>query len=663
MPAKPGEASRFKLLDGAVIAARAIGDWALRSGFGAGNVQIVTDEWNGNKPQPVTRERVQQAVDSLFPAQAEVVEHLILSFCGHGLTAENIGSIYWLFSDSVRNKYRVAGNEFYAELQLHGVERITLISDACREAPKDLDLMRLEPTRGVTVHGTKVDSPKFDRLAACQDGQLGFMVSDPNAAGPGKCLFSGVITDILWGQESEAIKGGVITTTDLGRTVRSRTTARAKDYRLKLNPECMVDPEPAMLYSTANPPQGDPGLQPWPAPGAPVLMGPATNPAVAEPRTPDENFELARSDKAFRSRILGAGFGATRFAAALPSDFVALPEESKDLLHELVRLRESSSGPALESLGGQDSDLIESTVGRLEADATAYARKVLVREAHRSLVQMRSKTSDDLIVADLGAAIWARGSIETSSRTNRRLGFRVAGNPPGTPTIVEFADGTMMPVVLYESLCLLVTRDAAGVVLPAYEEQRYRDTFKHALQVAADFAAGRLSVDRVDELAAHLRYRKHADPVLGVIAAYLYRAAADFDSIRRMAYFYADAGQPVPYDVALLGEMAVSRGPQRELRLHVPEVGARRPGQRTDKLPRFVVQATPAIEASIGGLCPWLALGWDYVSMARPEQAELIAGLREFAGELPRSGFTVLSADIGRALAREWKLERRQESA
>ncbi|MBP5090011.1 hypothetical protein HUS91_31570, partial [Pseudomonas chlororaphis] len=39
----PNQTLRFAYLDGAVLAARSIGDWALRSGFGADNVRIVDD--------------------------------------------------------------------------------------------------------------------------------------------------------------------------------------------------------------------------------------------------------------------------------------------------------------------------------------------------------------------------------------------------------------------------------------------------------------------------------------------------------------------------------------------------------------------------------------------------------------------------------------------
>ena len=93
---RPGEESRFVYLDGAPLAAEAIGQWALRSGFGGDNVRII-------------------------------------------------------------------------ELLTFGIKRISLISDACRDAPKDLNLMRLDSRRAIMGRRAQSDSPMFDRLAACQD--------------------------------------------------------------------------------------------------------------------------------------------------------------------------------------------------------------------------------------------------------------------------------------------------------------------------------------------------------------------------------------------------------------------------------------------------------------------------------------------------------------
>jgi hypothetical protein len=656
------EAMRFGYLDGAVIAARAIGEWALRSGFGDDNVRVVHD---GEKP--VTRERVQQAVDELFPKRAEIVEQLILAFCGHGLTDANFGSISWLFSDSQRSKYRVVADRFYAELLLEGVQRITLITDACREAPKDLDLMRFDAVRGIAVEGgTPVESPKFDLFAACQDGQLGYMVSVPNSAQPGKCVFSGVIADVLWGIEPAAINNGVITTATFGACVRSRTAQRAKDYRLNLNPQCLVDPEAAVLYDAAKPPQGPPGLQPWPPAGTAAVMGTAV-PAAAAASAAALNLALVHSDAGFRKRILGRRFGLDRHDLAVSSESIRIPDESKDRLQDLVTLRTSPSPAEPRARIRGKRRKIQALVDRLESDAVADVRKRAAGAVRRSVVQIRPSPGPDgsnLIVSGNEARIWSRSQVKRRERTSARMGFRVNSDAQGTPILVELADGSFTPVVPYEGLYAVVNQGATGDVLQAYgqvygEQHRSREAFKGALEAIADFAAGRIRAERVDELAGRLRYDKHNDPVLGAICAYLYRATADFDSIRRMAYFYALYGQPVPFDIALLGAMKVTREAKGALRLRVPAVEARKSRDRGPNLPKFVTQATPAQQGWIGGRCPWLGLGWDYVGLPRPEWAVLVDGLADHAGEVRRSGFTVLPKKVGMALAKSWGLKRR----
>lgn len=193
----------------------------------------------------------------------------------------------------------------------------------------------------------------------------------------------------------------------------------------------------------------------------------------------------------------------------------------------------------------------------------------------------------------------------------------------------------------------------------AYGKKNFRRVFLRALKAIAEFTAGRLRADSLDELADILRDGKHEDPVLGAICAYLYRAIADFDNIRRMAYFYARNEQPVPFDIALLGAMTVTADGKGGLRSHVPAVKARKgqPGELARS--EYVTRATPATQATIGGRCPWLGLGWDYVGLHRPDWAALVDGLVEHAPQVPRTGFTVLPPEVGRTLATSWNLKPR----
>lgn len=624
------KAATFGYLDGAPIAAKAIGEWALKSGFGEDNVRIVVDEVDDEAPRPVTRERVQQAVDDIFPEGGETVTHLVLAFCGHGLTDGNVGAISWLFSDSLKQKYRIVSDAFYNELLLHGIERITLVSDACREMPRDFDLARLDPVRGIAVDGQRVASPKFDRFSSCQDGQLGYMVADPTSAEPGKCIFSGVIADVLWGAEPSAITDGVITTNSFGVCVRARTAERAKAYRVKLDPQCSVDPEMAVLYDSTQPPAGPPSLQPWPD---------ATRAAI-----------MAASGDVHDAK--GADF------IKLESIRLATGIGIRPRLNEFLLESLGAGSPARKETARRD--FARSVKRKLESEAAAATRSRAASHARRGMVQIKPGDDDpsNLLISGSVDAIWSTGKITRMRRTSARSGFKVASVRYGDAVLVEMDDGWFLPCVPYRGLFSILKRTPAGEVFQAYGSKGAQGLFRTAIQAIDDFGSGKLGSRDVDVLAGNLRHGKHQDPVLGAICAYLYRAVADIDSIRRMAYFYAANGQAVPYDVALLGEMGVRRGDGDILALDVPKVPARRQVSQDEALPQFVTQETPAVEAAIGGRCPWIAMGWDYVTLVKPRSSALVAGIVDFAREVPRRGFTALPRESGGEAALRWGLSR-----
>ncbi|MGA9582647.1 MAG: hypothetical protein WBR13_11840 [Allosphingosinicella sp.] len=650
-PPEPGSRMKFGYLSGAPIAARNLGEWARRAGFGDSNVRIVTDEYVGNKPNPVTCERVQAAVDDLFPKGAEPVGHFILGFCGHGLTDENIKAISWLFSDSLVRKYRVKADRFYSELLLKGIERLTLISDACREAPREADLQRLDAVRGIVVQGKQVDSPRFDSLVACQDTELGFMVAEQNnRARPGKCVFSGVVADALWGNEPSAFDGDRITVRSLGDCLQERTPKVAEKYRLQLFPDCTTNPAPAILYDRAAAPAGPPVLQEWPAVGGASVMGMIEE--AAAPVDVGEALERFNADAGFRAEMVGAG----RASFSDGAEFTGLPKASATALAGLVALRTDRAG-----FGPKAKRFERGLVGRLAADAAKTARGKASGDVRRSLSQLHTpqrQGRSNLIVAEAGATLWTRSGAEPGTRTRAREGFRAPDVSTGSPYLVELRDGSFVPWVPYGDLYTILKRSRLGDVFQAYGKPVPGESasFKSSVQALADFASGKIEPGDVGKFAADLRRNKHRDPVLGVISAYLYRAVADFDNIRRMAAHYLDNSQPVPFDIVVLGEMKVRRKAGGGFTVHVPAVeeGDR---QAARGLPACAFESTPKLEGTVAGWCPWLGLGWDYVGEPRKEWAVLVEGLAELARSVRRRGFTWFPKDEGRMLARRWGLE------
>ncbi|WP_439486496.1 hypothetical protein [Blastomonas fulva] len=653
-PAVPGTASTFGYLSGAPIAARNLGAWA-SSVFGPDNVQVVTDDYVGRKPNPVNKARVQAAVDALFPIGAEPVDHFILGFCGHGLTDENIKAISWLFTDSLELKYRVKADMFYSELLLHGIERLTLISDACREAPKDVTLQRLEPTRGIVVQGTQVDSPRFDSLVACQDTQLGFMVAEQNnPAATGKCVFSGVLADALWGNEQLAFDQDRMTVSSLAYFLLERTPKVAKSYRLKLSPDCAINPAPQTLYDKASAPAGLPALQPWPAAAQASIMGTIEKAAKTggPPVDPLRMLQRFNTDRQFRAQLLDVKHKRTTES----TPFAPLPKSSARAVAGLAAIRKRR----VDDLGPDAKVIKRALVGRLKAEVAKGARSKASDDVRRSLNQLRTPDEQgrsNLIIAEAGATLWTQDGSALGNRTRAREGFLASDEPAGVSGLIELSDGVFVPWVPYRALYTVMKRSRLGEIFQAYgmPVPGMSASFKRGVGTLGSFVAGRIAQDDIGRLAADLRDTKHRDPVLGVICAYLYRAIADFDNIRRMAYFYVANDQPVPFDIVLLGEMAVTADDEGMFTVHVPEVDQGKTGNARG-LPTYAFEQTPRVEGRVGGRCPWLGFGWDYVADPRPSWAVLVEGLDRLAPSVERRGFTAFPKQLGRQLARAWGL-------
>src|SRR4051794_1276746 len=94
--------------------------------------------------------------------------------------------------------------------------------------------------------------------------------------------------------------------------------------------------------------------------------------------------------------------------------------------------------------------------------------------------------------------------------------------------------------------------------------------------------AGALTPDTAFDLAATFREGKVNDPVRGVLAAYLYDAQADVESVRRTAFFLAGSDISIPYDIALLGRMRCRRDPKGHIVAQIPATRERAPKSRKE---------------------------------------------------------------------------------
>lgn len=214
------------------------------------------------------------------------------------------------------------------------------------------------------------------------------------------------------------------------------------------------------------------------------------------------------------------------------------------------------------------------------------------------------------------------------------------------PLLVRLTDGRWVGAAAMPRFVLSFTVDEVGAQAVIYRSMDIPFT-PDTEQMMASLRAGALRREQAPELVELLRDSKHADPMLGVLAAYLHDAMGDLANVHRTAFYFAQLGQPIPFDIALLGRLEAHRDAEGLVRVRVPEV-AEAEGAR--KLPVYMRSATPPIEGVLAGSFPWLRQGWDRLD---PEgRSDLYPpGLAQLTPQLLPAPFTTLTAIGGDDLA------------
>ena len=655
-----GEADLFPYLDGAIIAAQTMGNWAIKAGFLPADVRVLVDE----KDVTVTDQDVINALSELLPG-GKVTEHLIISFAGHGVTGINDDFTYWLLNDSLKNGYQIFVEDMRRELYGYGIQHLSIFSDACRAIANVPALRNLRPRPGVSRrNGPTSDDVQVDRFNACQDTTSAFMVKESGSAAPGKCIFSGVVADALWGREKLAFNGASVDSGSLGRFVRKSAQERAATYNLVLKAGGSLSFDPVIYLSQDNLPIApNPDPHPWP-PSAQLPGAAAAAPAGAGTSTA---FEQVLTDTVSRKKILGESFAKSLPAIDLNTSFPGLPASARLVVEDLAATREFVATRQLdpETLASLQN-VIDQKVGHLEGLATKEEAKnreaSTIRSNFELVVSGQVAEESNLFVAGGGIKqLWSDDTLTPTLGGAKHQAFRMP-NPldgghgnAGTQAVLEFGDGVFAPVWIYPQLCAVVIRDEEGVTGIAYFrpskiDKYYEYSYRKTIDAIAAMASGSLSVEEVTAIATSLRHDKHLNPAFGSLAAYCYDVVGDLGNIRRMAYFYVMNGQAIPYDIVLMG-MIHSHGGTA----YVPAVAKRKSSDL--ELPIWATESTPATEGSIAGRCPWLRQGWDYLAVPVDVERPLVGDLVSFRAGLKHSNFTSLDRDHGMALVQQWRLK------
>ena len=266
--------------------------------------------------------------------------------------------------------------------------------------------------------------------------------------------------------------------------------------------------------------------------------------------------------------------------------------------------------------------------------------------------------TDLVVLGQTPKRIWATTIARTNGIPGRRSEYRVNVEDPAVQVLVEFHDGVVASAVVYRELITVLSRDELGVIgwTCVNRWMEVQPQIENSIDVIANLQLGHLPADQVDRMAASLREMKHVNPVVGAISSYLYDYGGDIDSIRRMAYFYCDYNQAIPFDIAFMGLLPIRRH-QYAYEAEVPAVDARKHSPQNDGLPKWVTRATTAQSGDIAGFWPWLRQGWQFVEDPEAEETAAADSLRDVIPFLLPSQFSSFRMEGAEILIEKFHME------
>ena len=612
-----GDAPPLDYLRGAVNGAHAIAAWAQSQGY--------LTQWLTDEVRPVELDDVKSALDALLAHQPD---RLLLYFAGHGLSSWAADDL-WLLSRWDQERKGVSIATLRDRLKRYGLRQLILISDACRTIvdanTRDVDgdpVLQRGPFDEVL--------PQEDLWFAASPARAAWMIPGRTAA-ESRCVFSGLMTEALSGVHRQAFdeedSTRAITNFTLANFLESEVPPLAARYGAILNPHIItpIRPPRNVYVPGGSLPSPPPPPIPWPDPSAVLIAG------------------MGGSDGGGRINPLPGESWTTQPTALQPSSPVrgVAPEPEAPTLAAVVA-------------GDQAAMVASSSVEHQRMNASMAAFQAESRPTH-------FETGAGFTLSGAEAQRGLLGPPATAQPHGQPGWWRVEPTAsflpspwwPGgiplrqpLPLLAQLTDGRWVGAAALPGFVLSFSVDEVGaqaVIYRSMETPFSPDTER----MMASLRAGALRREQAPELVEMPRGSKHADPMLGVLAAYLHDSMGDLANVRRAAFYFAQQGQPVPFDIALLGRLEAHRDAEGLVRVLVPPVPEAE-GART--IPLFMRSATPPIEGVLAGAFPWLRQGWDRLEPeGRPDLYP--AGLAQLTSDLLTAPFTTLTASGGDQLA------------
>ncbi len=647
-----GDAPPLTYLGGAVRAAEALGAWAKKAGY---DTLVLTDE-----TQPVRLNDVEAALARLLPDE-EATDRLIISFAGHGVL--NGLEDLWLLSQWLRENEAISLSALRRFLARYNLRQLVIVSDACRKASTSAQTGQLTPHPGVR-RGNLVDHRlQTDLFRATSSYAAAFMLRGRSQE-EDRCLFSSLLVEALSGGAADAFMhrdGRTCLFSDsLATWLEAAVPARAKQYGLDLEPEIEAGLRfPDDLYVEELPAKR-PKPAAWPDPAEISSISLDSHLSDRGLRPPPGCSWSTRDDlPPLPDGVQGRAIKSARRARSAGDGLQADLDFGADVDAEWNPLPQTPAGLERASLMA----LIERdrlTAARRRADAGQVAEAVR-RDIAAQDRPTHFETGAGFAVAGLPARSAWLGPDAHAEDDRHRAWWRIVPTRPDRPAwsggrlaaplplLVELEDGRWAGAAAMPNFVATFGLDAAGVSSLVCRHMVEPDAGSSE-QAIAFRAAGTLTAAQLSELIIKFRARKHRDPVLGVLAAYLHDRAGDLDNVIRTAYYFVQFGQPIPFDIALLARLPARRRPDGQIEVTVPAVEAA-PASRKGKaaLPNYLRAATPAVTGLVAGAFPWLREGWSLLDGA-DDSGLYPPELPALARALTPALFTTLSAEGGRAL-------------
>ncbi|WOS67039.1 MULTISPECIES: caspase family protein [Sinorhizobium] len=582
------------ILPGVLEANDKICAWAARRNYDV--VQI--DDRNA----PVTVNRIREHLtpdleDGPDPSLLLDRDRIVVYFCGHGIAAWP--DQYWILSPGPnQSRDRISANGFRDVLASYDPLQIAFISDACRSpgalsGTGDPVLDRLEGSSR---------NPQKDIFYSCREGTSSFAMP-ATASEPAYLIFSSVLMKALSAPDGANIDPL------LAQLNRQAVTSQSLSDYLESNV-----PAAALGVDRQQAPQCDPGFRPL-------------NHIYEEFTFPDSlDDDPDDDDPTFSDG--GADLSLFEFDADDASDFSEgafgqdgdEPSVFDDMAAYLRRQYRSREKERIER--GQAE--------RFELSRSEW-RAPLVTLIGEELSKASPDRSSIAIVGSRRAHIIFQGQREAPSR--RRLATDALGSSVDFFTVgkigrrssktacLRYGDRSLSLVPIFRDMHVVTSvedfEDEQGIEflswVSVYGDPR-EDRLLHSAEALKGLSQGYLRSADAKKIAGQIRYAKHLDPMMGIVAAYLYNAVGDIDNIRRMAYYYTTHSQPIPFDIAMLAGLELIRS-EHGFSVEVPAVP--RALEQDRGAPNFTQVATPNASGNVAGLAPVLRMGWPYLRESR----------------------------------------------